>query len=383
MNSSEIYLDNAATTRPAPEVLATLNEVVGARTGNASSLHAPGVLAPRHIEKARAVLARELSCQPDELIFTSGGTEANNLALKGAVFPLHGKGNHIITTAVEHPSVYQAAAFLARHGFEVTFLPVDSHGVVAPDAVEEALSDRTVMVSVMHANNETGAIQPVADVGTLCRARGVLFHVDACQSFTKLPLAPDSLGIDLLTINAHKIHGPRCVGALYVRSGVELEPLLHGGGQERDLRSGTYNSDGIAAFGAAVQACKADDVERMASLAHGFLDQLRDAIPGVTLNGPEHGRIANIVNVGFAGVDGKAVFNQLNRRQIVVSTGSACYYARKTASGVLLAMGMSEERAHEAIRFSLSRFTTKDELDKVVENLIEIVGEARSEVRQT
>lgn len=379
MSSSEIYLDNAATTRPAPVVLEMLRELAGALTGNASSLHSPGVLASRHIERARQTIADTLSCRPDELIFTSGGTEANNLALKGAALAAGTRGNHIITTEIEHPSVYQTAAFLARHGFEVTFLPVNSAGVVDPRQVEEAMGDATILVSVMHANNETGAVQPIADVGALCRRRRVLFHVDACQTFAKIPINPDEQGLDLVTINAHKLHGPRCVGALYVRSGVELEPLLHGGGQERGLRSGTYNSEGIAAFGAAVQACGVVDAQKMRDLSRGFLARIRREIPDVTLNGPEENRLGNIINVSFAGIDGKALFNRLNRRGIIVSTGSACFSTKKTASRVLLAMGLTEKRAHEAVRFSLCRDTTQEELDKVVDNLIGIVEEVRKE----
>ncbi len=379
MSSTEIYLDNAATTRPTSSVLETLGAVTGALTGNASSLHSPGVLAARHIERARAIISGALVCQPDELIFTAGGTEANNFALKGVAFAAGIRGNHIITTEVEHPSVYQAAAFLARQGCEVTFLPVDEAGIVDPARVAGAMTGRTILVSVMHANNETGALQPVAEIGALCRVRGVPFHVDACQSFTKELLNPVGQDLDLVSINAHKIHGPRGVGALYVRAGLELEPLLHGGGQERNLRSGTYNSGGIAAFGAAVEASAPTDADRMRALARSFLNRIRDEIKGVSLNGPAEDRLANIVNVSFAGVDGKVLFNRLNRRGIVVSTGSACLSTRKTASRVLLAMGLSEKRAHEAIRFSLSRNTTREELDKVAENLMEIVADIRTE----
>lgn len=379
MSSTEIYLDNAGTTRPASSVLETLEAIIVAPTGNASSLHSPGVLAAKHVERARERIAEALSCKPDAVIFTSGGTEANNLAIKGIAFAAGLKGSHVITTQIEHPSIYQSATFLARQGCEVTFLPVDREGIVDPAQIAGAITDRTILVSVMHANNETGALQPVAEIGHLCRSRGVPFHVDACQSFTKELLDPDKQSLDLVSISAHKIHGPRGVGALYIRPDLKIEPLLHGGGQEHSLRSGTCFHEGIAAFGAAVEERASTDVGKMRALSHGFLDRLRNELTGVSLNGPSEGRLANIVNVSFAGVDGKMLFNRLNQRGIVVSTGSACFSAKKTASRVLLAMGLSETQAHEAIRVSLSRATTQEEMDKAAENLVEIVKEIRTE----
>ena len=268
-------------------------------------------------------------------------------------------------------------AFLSRQGCAVTVLPVDGDGVVDPARVAGAITRRTTLVSVMHANNETGALQPIEEIGAICRARGVLFHVDACQSFTQAPLRPGEQSLDLVSINAHKLHGPRGVGALYVRDGVTLEALLHGGGQEHNRRSGTYHSDGIAGFGAAVAAWDPGDAARVRALSTGFLDRLTREIDGIRLHGPREGRLPNIVNVGFAGVDGKTLFNRLNRRGVIVSTGSACVSTKKTASRVLLAMGLSEAQAHEALRFSLSRDTTRGELDAVVEHLKELVQSAR------
>ena len=276
--------------------------------------------------------------------------------------------------------MYQVATFLDRQGFDVTFLPVDAAGIVDPARVAEAMTDRTILVSVMHANNETGALQPITEIGARCRAQGVPLHVDACQSFTKAPLDPPRQGLDLVSINAHKLHGPRGVGALYIRRGLALEPLLHGGGQERNLRSGTHNSEGIAAFGAAVETAALEDAGRVQALARGFLARIRQEIGGVRLNGPAEDRLPGIINVSIDGVDGKALFDRLNRRGIIVSTGSACMSTKKTPSRVLLAMGLSRKRAHEAIRFSLSRYTTQEELDDVAENLVELVEDARMEV---
>jgi cysteine desulfurase len=249
-----IYLDNAATTCPDPAVLAAMAQCQGPATGNASAVHRAGVAAATAVEAARERIAAAIHAQPDEIVFTAGGTEANNLALKGAAFARRAQGNHIITTAIEHASVLETVRWLAGQGFAVTFLPVDGEGFVDPAALRRCLRPDTILVSVMHANNEIGTIEPIADIGRLCRERGVWFHTDACQSLTHAPLDVAAQAVDLATLNAHKIHGPRGVGALYVRTGVALEPLFHGGGQEHGLRSGTYNVEGIAGFGAALAA---------------------------------------------------------------------------------------------------------------------------------
>jgi cysteine desulfurase len=370
-----IYLDNAATTRPDPAVLEEMALFQDERTGNASSIHRAGVYAATGIEKARAVIAARINALPEEIIFTSGGTESNNCALKGAAFALRHRGNHIVTTAIEHSSVLEPLRWLASMGYEVTFLPVDSEGRVDPDDVRKKLRKDTILVSVMHANNEIGTIEPIEEIGRLCRERGVLFHTDACQSFTKTIIDAQRQNIDLLSLNAHKIHGPRGVGALYIRNGVALVPLHHGGGQEQALRSGTSPVESIAGFGKAVGIVRSTDVTAMAALRDDFLRQVRCRLPAVTVNGSLTHRLCNNINLRFPGVDGKALFLALNRENIMVSAGSACHASKDTPSHVLRAIGLSDAEAKSSLRISLSKWTTGEELEQAIELLCRLVKE--------
>jgi cysteine desulfurase len=356
-----IYLDNAATTRPDPAVLVAMAQ---AREdyGNASSVHRLGVAAAKAVERARAVVAEALHASPDEVVFTSGGTEANNLALKGVLLACGRRGG-LVVSAVEHPSVLEPARALGRSGWRLSLVGADSDGLVDPAAVAKALTPRTVLVSVMHANNEVGTLQPLAEIGRLCRRRGVLFHTDASQSFTKEPLDPRRLGADLVTVSGHKIHGPKGVGALYVRAGLKLEPLLHGGGQEGGLRSGTYNTAAILGFGAAVARSGDADAARVRRLRDRLEARLRALIPGLRRNGHQVRRVCGILSVTLPGVSAGALLQALSKEGICASAGAACSAATEQPSPVLLAMGRTDEEAKRTLRLSLSRWTTAAEVE--------------------
>ncbi|MBI2789714.1 MAG: cysteine desulfurase [Elusimicrobia bacterium] len=366
-----IYLDNAATTRPDPAALEAARAFEDAHFGNPSSLHGPGVAAAREVERARQAVADALGAAPDEIVFTSGGTESNNLALKGAAPP---RGGHVVVSSIEHPSVLRTADALRRRGVKVTVVGVDRRGVVSPAAVAAALTPRTVLVSVMHANNETGTIEPVAEIGRLCRERGVLFHTDACQSFTRAPLDAGSGAFDLISVNAHKIHGPKGVGALYVRRGTGLAPLLDGGGHERGLRSGTLNAPGIVGFGAAVRLARDASPYETQRLRDRLLVLLRRGIPGLRLNGPEDARLCGHLSVTLPRGDAKELAQALSARGVFVSTGSACAAGKTAPSHVLLALGLTPAQAGRTLRLTLSRMTTRAEVDAAAAALVELAG---------
>lgn len=382
----EIYLDNAATTRPHPAVVAAMTRALGEEFGNPSSLHRLGLAAERLVSAAREAVARTLAVAPEEIIFTSGGTEANSLAIRGVAS--RAPGRHIITTAVEHSSVLTPIRALAAQGYEVTELPVDAWGRVSAAQVDAALRPQTILVSVMAVNNELGTTQPVEEMARVIRARAssgrpLAFHVDAVQAWGKVPLRPAAWGIDLLTISAHKVHGPKGAGALYVRRGVQLTPLLGGGDQERGLRPGTENVPGIAGLGAAAQVWSADLAEvapRMAALR----DELREALRGmadVRINSPLDGAAPHILNASFPGVRGEMLLHRLEQDGIFTSTGSACHARDPQPSHVLLAIGLPAEVAMSSLRFSLSRFTTVEEIRATSASVAAAVAELRTLVR--
>jgi len=369
MNLNRVYLDNAATTWLDPEVAKVYASDLGAPSGNASSVHRLGVKASVAIEDARETVADALGVSSSEIFFTASGTESNNLAILGFCRANKDKGRHLVVSAIEHPSVLAAARALTREGFDLTILPVNREGFVQPEALREALRPDTALVSIMHANNEVGSIQDVESLARSCREAGVAFHVDATQSFTKEPLNLGALEATIATVSAHKLHGPRGVGALFVREGTLLEPLVYGGGQEQGLRSGTYNTEGIAAFGKAVNIAMALDPNEIRRLRDHVLERLLHEIPGLHLNGPVTRRLCNNINFTIPGVDAKALLFDLDRKNISVSAGSACSAGKKAASPVLTAMGFDFAHASETIRVSLSRFTTKSELDFFVETV--------------
>ncbi len=376
-----IYLDNAATTRVAPEVLTVMNKYFSEDYGNASSLHTSGIEAKKALEKARKIVADSINASPDEIFFTSGGTESNNFALKGVAFANREKGNHIITTKVEHKCILESCKWLEKQGFEVTYLNVDNEGFVKIDELEKAVNEKTILVSVIHGNNEIGTINNLEKIGGICKKRGVYFHTDACQSFTKTELDVKKMNLDLVTLNSHKIHGPKGVGALYVNENVNLENWQHGGWQEKGLRAGTENVAGIAGFAEAVKlAMKKENAERMTFLRDELIDGIKMKIPNARLNGPKgEKRLCNNVNFSFRFIEGESIIGMLDLLGVCASTGSACSEQTLEGSYVLKAIGLNHEEMNGSLRLSLSRFTKEEEtdytlraLEKVVERLREI-----------
>ncbi|MGZ4810434.1 MAG: cysteine desulfurase family protein [Thermoanaerobaculia bacterium] len=364
-----IYFDNNATTPIHPDVLRVLTEALREVYGNASSIHKEGQTARRVIEEARESVARLIGATAREIVFTSGGTESNNAALFGAA-GRHGR-HHIVTTGIEHPSVAEAVAELRRRGHEVTVVRAPRSGQVSADAVIDAIRPDTKLVTVMLANNETGVVQPVAKIAAHCRAHDIHIHSDCVQAAGKIPVNVEELGVDTLSMSAHKLHAPKGIGALYVRRGLTLDPFVVGGAQERRRRAGTENVPLAAAFGAAAAiALQPGVMERVAALRDRFESQLEGEI---TINGASVPRLPNTSNVTFHGADAEGIAIALDLDGVAVSTGSACSSGRTEPSGVLLAMGLSAEEAKSTVRFSLSRFSTESEVDRVTALLREIV----------
>ena len=373
MSESRIYLDFNATTPVAPEVAEAMAQHLTEPFGNPSSGHWAGLPARNAVDTARAQIAVLLGCNSDEVVFTSGGSEANNLAIKGVFFSIGGPGAHIITSQVEHPAVLNPCRFLERLGSTVTVLPVDSSGRVDPDAVRKAITPRTILVSIMHANNEVGTIEPIAEISRIAREHGVLFHTDAAQSVGKIPTRVDELGVDLLSIAGHKLYAPKGVGALYVRRGLHLEPLIHGAGHESGRRAGTENILLDVALGKACELAQSwIGMEPVRELRDLFWLLLRERFgEGVVLNGHLTERLPNTLNVNFVGKIGADILHQLP--EIAASTGSACHSGSVELSPVLKAMGVPIEIGMGAIRFSLGRGTTRDDIDAAVARLSSIL----------
>ena len=363
---TRIYLDYNASTPIDPAVVAAMRPFFEEAFGNPSSGHWASTPAKAALERARAQVAALLGSTPEEIVFTSGGSESNNLALNGTFFALREKGDHIITTTVEHPAVLAPCRFLERLGARVTYLPVDSTGRVDPEDVRRAITPRTILISVMHANNEVGTIQPIEEIGAIAREHGIRFHTDAAQSASKIPARVDDLGVDLLTIAGHKLYAPKGIGALFVRHGVELEPLIHGAGHESGRRAGTESVLLATGLGAACELGQdLAAMERIRTLRDRFWQALQDRFGNrVVLNGhPDH-RLPNTLNVAFVGMVGANVLGGLDG--VAASTGSACHSGRVELSPVLAAMGVPEKVGMGAVRFSLGRHTTDDEIDAVV-----------------
>ena len=369
MQEERIYLDFNATTPIAPEVAAAMNQALTEPFGNPSSGHWAGPPARQAVEKARAQVAPLLACSPDEIVFTSGGSEANNHALKGVFFAHGGQGGHIITTQIEHPAVLNPCHFLERLGASVTYLPVDRFGKVDPDDVRRSLTPRTMLISVMHANNEVGTLQPISETARIAREHGILFHTDAAQSVGKIPTHVDELGVDLLSLAGHKLYAPKGVGALYVRKGVRLEPLIHGAGQESGRRAGTDNILLDMALGSACELAQSWlDVDSIRELRDLFWELLEARVgERVVLNGHPTERLPNTLNVSFVGKVGSTILHGLEG--VAASTGSACHSGSVELSPVLKAMNIPPEVGMGAIRFSLGRTTTREEIEQVVSRL--------------
>jgi len=378
-----IYLDNAATTACAPEVVEAMLPYFTEVFGNASSIHAYGREAKRAIEAARRQVARALNAAiPQEIIFTAGGSESDNWAIKGAAFSRKEKGRHIITTAIEHHAVLHTCQWLEKQcGFEVTYLPVDADGKVSAAAVEKAIRPDTVLVSVMAANNEIGTLQPIAEIGTVCRARGVLFHTDAVQAVGAIPLDVQAMNIDLLSLSGHKFHGPKGVGALYVRKGLKLDNLIHGGAQERGFRAGTENLPGIVGMGRAIELAAerlTENAQRMIRLRDRLITGIMERVPEVRLNGHPTDRLPNNCNLSFKYIEGEALLLRLDLAGIAGSSGSACTSGTLDPSHVLLAIGLPHAIAHGSLRLTLGADTTDEDIDAVLDRLPPIVQDLRA-----
>ena len=378
-----IYMDYHASTPVDPRVLEAMLPYFGDRFGNASSRNHPfGEEASEAVERARAQAAALLGAATEEILFTSGGTESDNLAIKGAARALRSRGDHLVTAATEHKAVLESCRRLEEEGFRVTVLPVDSKGTVSPGAVLEAVTERTILLSIMAANNEVGTLQPLQEIGRIAKEKGVLFHSDATQGVGKIPISVRELDVDLLSFSAHKIYGPKGVGALFVRRRspkVRLSPLFDGGGQERGIRSGTLNVPGIVGLGLACELCRlemAEEARRLRSLRDRLHRSITSRIEGTILNGHPERRLPGNLNLSFRNVDGEALLSGL--RDIALSSGSACISATREPSYVLKALGLPDELANSSIRFGLGRWTTEEEVDFTANRVVEEVTRLRS-----
>jgi cysteine desulfurase len=381
---NKIYLDNAATTQLDRRVLDAMLPYFTDFFGNASTLYSYGIQAKESLEKFRSKLAGYINAQNDEIIFTSGGTEANNLALKGIAFANRNKGNHIIVSAIEHDCILNTCKWLETQGFFISYLPVDKNGFVDMEKLSRFINPKTILVSVMHANNEIGTIQPISKIGKLCKERDVYFHTDACQSFGKIPIDVENQDISLMTLNAHKIYGPKGVGCLYIKKGVNITPLLHGGGQEFGLRSTTENIAGIAGFVKAAELCMNEmetESKRLSNLRNKLIQTLQERFEGFYINGALTHRLPNNLNFAISGLEGETIrlLLFLDEKGIAVSTGSACSNndTTKSASHVLQAIGNDPFEARGAIRIGLGRFNTEEDIDYFTESLTTIVKQLK------
>lgn len=375
-----IYLDNAATTAVSEQVLRAMLPYFTECYGNASAIHGTGRDAKKAVERARRQAAAALGAQPQEIYFTAGGSESDNWAIKGAAFANQAKGRHLVTTAIEHHAVLHTCQWLENQGWEVTYLPVDKEGFVTAEQVGQAIRQDTVLVSVMAANNEIGTIEPISEIGSICRERGVLFHTDAVQAVGAVPLLVDDLNADLLSLSAHKFHGPKGIGALYIRSGVTIDSLVHGGAQERGHRAGTENVPAIVGLGEAIEIAVnslTENAVRMTRLRNRLLNGLTERIPAMRLNGAKDKRLPNNLNVSFDGIEGEAVLLRLDLDGIAASSGSACTAGSLDPSHVLMAIGLSCDEAKGSLRLTLGTDTTEAEIDETVRVLAEVVGSLR------
>lgn len=375
-----IYLDHSATTHVDTRVLEAMLPYFSEKFGNASSLHSFGQEAAETLAISRELVAVALGAKPSEIIFTSGGTESDNLAIKGAAYMHSSKGRHIITSVIEHPAVLRTCEELEREGFEVTYVPVDSEGILDLKFLEDSIRHDTILISIMHANNEIGTIQPIKKISDLISGREIILHTDAVQSVGKIPTDVNQLGVDMLSISSHKLHGPKGVGALYLRSGVNIMPLVQGGGHERGLRPGTENIPGIVGFAKAMSISKdqlEEDSKHMQHLRDSMIKKIQSRIPHVRLNGHEKTRLPNNVNMSFRHVEGESLLMLLDMNGVAVSTGSACSSKSQKASHVLTAIDPGVEYIHGSLRFTLGRENSMEEIDIVVDLLEEAVMKLR------
>jgi cysteine desulfurase len=373
-------MDHGATTRPDPEVISAMLPYFNDLFGNASSLHTFGREAKDALNRSHEKVARLLGTGPEEIIFTSGGTESDNLAIKGIAYLKKNKGKHIIASVIEHPAVLNTCMYLEEAGYRVTYIPVDEMGLVNPGDVEAAITDDTILISIMHANNEIGTIQPISEISRIAHERDVLVHTDAVQSIGKISTTIAELGVDLLSISAHKIHGPKGVGALYVNKGIKLESLVHGGGHEMGKRSGTENIPGIVGLAKAIELSEQrldKDARYLTGLRDTMISKITNGISNCYLSGHPTKRLPNNVNMRFSFVEGESIMLMLDTKGVAVSTGSACSSGSLEPSHVLTALNIPPVEIHGNLRITLGRENTMEEVDYVVENLVEIVDKLR------
>ncbi|MFA5953275.1 MAG: cysteine desulfurase family protein [Candidatus Pacearchaeota archaeon] len=377
----KIYLDNAATTKVDEKVLKEMLPYFNEKYGNASSMHLMGSEAKTALEKARKIIAKSINAKPSEIYFTSGGTESNNWALKGLFWKNQKENtgkNHLITTKIEHDSILKPCERLENQGAKITYLNVNEQGFINIDELKKTITKETFLVSVIHGNNEIGVIQNIEEIGKICKEKKVLFHTDACQSFTKVPIDVKKQNLDLVTINSHKIHGPKGIGALYIKEGIDITYLLHGGGHEKGKRSGTENIPNIVGFAKAVEISNSKNIKNMQKLRDKLINGILNSIPDTNLNGPTGNlRLANNINISFNNIEGESIGGYLENAGIFVSTGSACMSNTLETSHVLKALNLRPLRANSSIRISLSKYTTEKEMDYTLEKLQEIVKKLR------
>jgi cysteine desulfurase len=374
-----IYLDYNATTPIDREVAEDMKPYLEEHFGNPSSLHWYGIQAREAIEKARRQVADLLNCKPEEIIFTSGGTESNNFAIKGSTYANKHKGNHIITSTIEHSAVIEVCRYLEANGFKISYLPVDKTGLIDLTELEKAITSQTILITVMHANNEVGTIQPIQEISKIARKHGVIFHTDAAQSVGKIPTHVDELGVDLLSISGHKIYAPKGVGTLFIRQEIHLEKFMHGAGHERGMRAGTENVLEIAGLGKACEVAKRDLEKNMAhskAMRDRLFIGLKNRIKEIALNGHPEKRLPNTLNVSFFGIDARFLLSGL--KEIAASAGSACHAGSTSISSVLAAMNVPPELAQGTIRFSTGKMTIEEEIDKAVNLIATAVDQLRS-----
>ncbi|MFA4967284.1 MAG: cysteine desulfurase NifS [Candidatus Margulisiibacteriota bacterium] len=377
----KVYLDHAATTPTDPRVVEAMRPYFTEIFGNPSSIHQFGQEAKGEMEAAREKVASLIGAKPEEIVFTSGGTEADNFALEGVAFANEKKGNHIITSKIEHHAVTECGTFLAKRGFNITYLPVDKYGLVDPEDVKKAITDKTVLVSIMHANNEIGTIEPIAEISKIVKEKGIYFHTDAVQTAAHIPVNVNDLGVDLLSISGHKFYGPKGIGILYIRKGTRMVPFLHGGAQERNRRASTENVPGIVGMAAAAEIAISEmtgEASRELVLRDKLIKGLLDGIPDVILNGHPTQRLPNNVNVSIKYIEGESILLNLDMMGIAGSSGSACTSGSLDPSHVLLAIGLPHEIAHGSLRLTLGKQTTEEDINYVLEALPPIVDKLRA-----
>jgi cysteine desulfurase len=375
------YLDYAATTPTRPEVVEAMRPCFTEAFGNPSTIYSYGQEAKAAVEAARAKIARLINARDEEIVFTSGGTEADNFALAGVSYAAEGKKDHIITSSVEHHAILETAKFLESRGVKVTYLPVDNHGLVNPDDVKKALTAKTMLISVMHANNEIGTIQPIAEIGQIAKEAGVYFHTDAVQTAGHIPVDVEKLGVNLLSISGHKLYGSKGVGILYIRKGTRISAIMHGGEQEKRRRAGTENVPGIVGLGVAAELAQGEldeEVVRLTTLRDRLSQGLKEKITDIHFNGHPVKRLPNNINICVAFVEGESMSLNLDLEGICVSTGSACTSASSEPSHVLSAIGLPPEQAHGSLRFTLGKWTTDEDIDRVLVSLPRIVAKLRA-----